>query len=232
MAATPCAGGAMIVVRYADDTVVGWLSDRSDAERFLAELRIRMAKFALELHPGKTRLDRIRQTGRTSRPGRRGAQANRKPSTSARLHPYLFTIEAGRVPASPPYPTGPENSEASGDSKGDLPATLGTRTIAEQGDWLGGVRCEAFLRVPCGAHQRKCPLGVPPPCRRSLATRPAPAEPARSHDVETHGKAGRALAAQAPDISPVARSTLPLKHPRWEPYAGIPHVRFCAGGAQ
>ena len=22
------------------------------------------------------------------------------------------------------------------------------------------------------------------------------------------------------------------KHPRWEPYAGNPHVRFCAGGAQ
>jgi RNA-directed DNA polymerase len=23
-----------------------------------------------------------------------------------------------------------------------------------------------------------------------------------------------------------------VKHPRWEPYAGIPPVRFCAGGAQ
>ena len=23
-----------------------------------------------------------------------------------------------------------------------------------------------------------------------------------------------------------------VKHPRWEPYAGIPHVRFCAGGVQ
>ena len=23
-----------------------------------------------------------------------------------------------------------------------------------------------------------------------------------------------------------------VKHPRWEPYAGKPHVRFCAGGAQ
>ena len=23
-----------------------------------------------------------------------------------------------------------------------------------------------------------------------------------------------------------------VKHPRWEPYAGMPHVRFCAGGAQ
>jgi len=23
-----------------------------------------------------------------------------------------------------------------------------------------------------------------------------------------------------------------VKHPRWEPYAGNPHVRFCAGGAR
>ena len=23
-----------------------------------------------------------------------------------------------------------------------------------------------------------------------------------------------------------------VKYPRWEPYAGNPHVRFCAGGAQ
>ncbi len=23
-----------------------------------------------------------------------------------------------------------------------------------------------------------------------------------------------------------------VNHPRWEPYAGIPHVRFCAGGAR
>ena len=49
------ARGAMIVVRYADDTVVGF-EHRSDAELFLAQLRIRMAEFALELHPEKTRL--------------------------------------------------------------------------------------------------------------------------------------------------------------------------------
>ena len=26
--------------------------------------------------------------------------------------------------------------------------------------------------------------------------------------------------------------TVAVNHPRWEPYAGIPPVRFCAGGAQ
>jgi len=49
------ARGAVIVVRYADDFVVGF-QHRSDAERFLGELRERFAKFNLELHPDKTRL--------------------------------------------------------------------------------------------------------------------------------------------------------------------------------
>ena len=45
----------MIIVRFADDFIVGF-EEREDAERFLAELRERFAKFSLELHPGKTRL--------------------------------------------------------------------------------------------------------------------------------------------------------------------------------
>ena len=42
-------------MRYADDTVVGF-QHRSDAERFLDELRERLKKFGLELHPQKTRI--------------------------------------------------------------------------------------------------------------------------------------------------------------------------------
>ena len=49
------ARGDMVVVRYADDFVVGF-QHRSDAERFLGELGERVAKFNLELHPEKTRL--------------------------------------------------------------------------------------------------------------------------------------------------------------------------------
>ena len=47
--------GDMIVVRYADDTVLGF-EHREDAERFLEDWHDRLAKFALSLHPGKTRL--------------------------------------------------------------------------------------------------------------------------------------------------------------------------------
>jgi RNA-directed DNA polymerase len=49
------ARGDVIVVRYADDFIVGF-QHRADAERFLAELREQFAKFSLALHPEKTRL--------------------------------------------------------------------------------------------------------------------------------------------------------------------------------
>lgn len=49
------ARGDVMVVRYADDGVLGF-EDRAEAERFLRELQERMAQFGLELHPDKTRL--------------------------------------------------------------------------------------------------------------------------------------------------------------------------------
>jgi hypothetical protein len=49
------ATGEVIVVRYADDSVLGF-QYRADAERFLREWKERLQKFGLELHPGKTRL--------------------------------------------------------------------------------------------------------------------------------------------------------------------------------
>ena len=49
------ARGDVVVVRYADDTVVGF-QYHADAVQFLTELRERMRKFSLELHPEKTRL--------------------------------------------------------------------------------------------------------------------------------------------------------------------------------
>ena len=49
------ARGDVIIVRWADDFIVGF-EYRDDAERFLAGLRDRFAKFGLELHPDKTRL--------------------------------------------------------------------------------------------------------------------------------------------------------------------------------
>jgi group II intron reverse transcriptase/maturase len=49
------ATGDVIIVRYADDLVMGF-QHRADAVRFLEQFKERLAKFGLELHPEKTRL--------------------------------------------------------------------------------------------------------------------------------------------------------------------------------
>jgi RNA-directed DNA polymerase len=49
------ATGDMIIVRYADDVVVGF-EHESDARRFWDAMRERLQKFSLSLHPDKTRL--------------------------------------------------------------------------------------------------------------------------------------------------------------------------------
>jgi group II intron reverse transcriptase/maturase len=69
------ARGEVVVVRYADDFVVGF-EHREEACRFLGELRDRLQQFGLELHPDKTRLlpfgrqaDRQWRNGRGEKPG-------------------------------------------------------------------------------------------------------------------------------------------------------------------
>ena len=49
------ATGDMVIVRYADDIVVGF-EHEADGRRFLDMMRERLAEFALTLHPEKTRL--------------------------------------------------------------------------------------------------------------------------------------------------------------------------------
>jgi group II intron reverse transcriptase/maturase len=70
------ARGNVIIVRFADDFTAGF-EYRDDAERFLEGLRERFAKFALELHPGKTRL--IEFGPRAAR--NRAARGEPKPET-------------------------------------------------------------------------------------------------------------------------------------------------------
>ena len=48
------ARGDVVVVRYADDNVLGF-QYQAEADRFLKDFRERLKKFGLELHPDKTR---------------------------------------------------------------------------------------------------------------------------------------------------------------------------------
>jgi len=138
------ATGAMVVVRYADDTVVGF-EHRSDADAFLAQLRIRVAEFALELHPEKTRLIEFgRGPGAT---GRRGGTASRRRSTS-----WALPISArahGRAASCSPGIRGAIGSRRSCWRSGRTSDGVGTRA------WLNRARgwgrwFEASLPItPC-----------------------------------------------------------------------------------
>ena len=80
------AHGDVVIVRYADDFVVGF-QHQSDAERFLEELRERFRRFNLELHAEKTRiLEFGRYRGRaTGEAGRRQAGDLQLPGLHARV---------------------------------------------------------------------------------------------------------------------------------------------------
>ena len=81
------ATGDMIIVRYADDFIVGFQHE-ADARRFLDEIRERMRKFALLLHPR-------RRPGSSSSDALRWktvsvvGSANRRPCNFRRLHLHL-----------------------------------------------------------------------------------------------------------------------------------------------
>jgi RNA-directed DNA polymerase len=70
------ANGDVIVVRYADDSVVGF-EHRQDALAFLDRLRMRMAKFGLSLNEEKTR---VLEFGRYAAERRR-RRGQRRPET-------------------------------------------------------------------------------------------------------------------------------------------------------
>ena len=70
------ASGDVIIVRYADDIIVGF-EHEEEAQRFREELDARLGKFALNLHPEKTRLIEF---GRHA-PKRRRDKGQGKPET-------------------------------------------------------------------------------------------------------------------------------------------------------
>jgi group II intron reverse transcriptase/maturase len=83
------ATGDMIIVRYADDVVVGF-EHEDDARRFLDAMRARLEEFELTLHPDKTRLIEFGRHAAVNRE-RRGLG---KPETFAFLG---FTLICGKT---------------------------------------------------------------------------------------------------------------------------------------
>jgi RNA-directed DNA polymerase len=220
------AKGDMIIVRYADDAVFGFEYE-DDARRFLEAMRERLAAYALSLHPDKTRLIEF---GRFAAPNRE----KRGLGTPETFNFLGFTHICGK-------------SRNGGfllkrKSRGDrMRATLkkvkeGLRArmhqpLNRQGAWLGAVVGGWFnyfavpTNFPTLAAFRHHVANI---WRRALER--------RGQRGRTASKRMEALADEwlpRPKIlHPWPERRFAVKHPRWEPYAGIPHVRFCAGGAQ
>ncbi len=128
------ARGDMIFVRYVDDYIAGF-EHQEDAERFLADLRERLAKFALELKAEKTRLIEFgRHAARN-----RAARGSGKPETfdflgfthaCARTRGGAFQVK--RITISKRMRTKLREVKTELRRRMHLP-------IPEQGRWLGSV---------------------------------------------------------------------------------------------
>jgi group II intron reverse transcriptase/maturase len=220
------ATGDMIVVRYADDFIVGFQHE-SDARRFLDEMRERLGKFALSLHPEKTRLIEF---GRFAAE-RRKWRGLGKPETFNFLG---FTFICGKTRAGKFQIQRKTRRDRMQAKLRKIKETLRRcmhRPIPEQGKWLGRVVRGYFNyhAVPTNA----CALSVfrhhvTNLWRRTLRRR-------SEKDRFTWARMTQLVDAWLPKpiiLHPWPSDRFAVTHPRWEPYAGKSHVRICAGGAR
>jgi RNA-directed DNA polymerase len=220
------ASGDMIIVRYADDLVVGF-EHEADARRFLDEMRERLGKYSLSLHPEKTRLIEFGRHAAANRK-RRGLG---KPETFSFLGFIFISGKSRRGKFQIKRKSRPDRMRAKLQAiKQELRRRM-HQSIPTQGQWLKQVVTGYFNyhAVPTNGralatfHFRVIDLWT-----RTLRR--------RSQKDHTAWERIRRL---ANDFLPKPRILHPwpekrfaVRHPRWEPYALIGPVRFCAGGAQ
>ncbi len=220
------AKGDMIIVRYADDIIVGFQHE-ADARRFLEAMRERLGKFALSLHPDKTRLIEFG----------RYAAANRKQRGLGKPETFDFlgfTFISGKSRKGGFLVLRKTRTDRMRAKLREIKQGLRRRMhrpIGEQGRWLKQVVAGYFqyFAVPTNIRAlhafRYLVIDL---WRRTLRRR-------GQRDRTTWERMKR----RARDFIPKPRVLHPwpsarfaARHPRQEPYAGKPPVRICAGGAQ
>ena len=220
------ATGDMVIVRYADDFIVGFQHE-SDARRFLEAMRERLGKFALSLHSEKTRLIEFGRFAVENRK-RRGLG---KPETFNFLG---FTFICSRTRRDKFQITRKSRRDRMRAKLKEVKDELRRRMhqpIPVQGKWLAQVVSGYFNYHAVPTNIRALSAfrhHVGQLWRRTLARR-------SDRDAMTFERMKRLVDDWLPATRilhpwPVARFA--VRHPRWEPYARIGHVRFCAGGAQ
>jgi group II intron reverse transcriptase/maturase len=220
------AKGEVIIVRYADDIIVGFQHE-ADARRFLEAMRERLGEFALTLHPDKTRLIEFG----------RFAAANRKQRGSGKPETFNFlgfTFISGKSRKGGFLILRKTRADRMRAKLKEIKEGLRRRmhqTIGKQGQWLKQVVTGYFQYFAVPTNTRA--LGafrylVIDLWRRTLRRR-------SQRDRTTWERMKRLVRDFIPALRvlhPSPRDRFAANHPRQEPYAGKPHVRICAGGAQ
>jgi RNA-directed DNA polymerase len=220
------AKGDMIMVRYADDMIFGF-EHEADARRFLEAMRERLREFALTLHPDKTRVIEFGRHAAANRK-RRGLG---KPETFNFLGFTFICGKSRRGKFLLRRKTRRDRMRAKLKAiKQELRQRM-HQPIPVQGKWLRRVVRGYFnyFAVPTN----KEALGafryhVTNLWRRTLRRR-------GQKDRMTWERMTRPANDWLPPpriLHPWPNLRFAVTHPRWEPYALIGHVRFCAGGAQ
>jgi RNA-directed DNA polymerase len=219
------ATGTMIMTRYADDLVIGF-ERKADAIRFLAVMRERFEKFALTLHPEKTRLIEF---GRYAVHNRRQRGLG-KPETFNFLGFTLICTQSRRGHFQIRRKTRRDRMRAKLREIREEMWKRRHHPIPDQGQWLQQVVRGFFNYHAVPTNMRA--LAV---FRKRVIRRWRRALKTRSHrDKTTYDRIEKIAADWLPQpkiLHPWPTVRFAVKHPRWEPYAGKPHVRICPGGA-
>lgn len=219
------AHGEMIIVRYADDIVVGF-QHQADALGFQADLRDRLEAFALSLHPDKTR---VIEFGRFAARDRRRRGLG-QPETFTFLG---FTHICGQSRAGQFLLKRKSRRDRQAAKLGEIRDGLRRRMhwpLAEQRVWVRAVvqGYFAYHAVPTNFRSLTAFLWkVRWLWFRSLRRR-------SQKDGTTWKRFDRVTAVRLPKpriLHPWPQDRFAVKHPRWKPGAVVPHAGFCAGGA-
>ena len=220
------ATGDMIIVRYADDFIVGFQHE-ADARRFLDTMRERLQEFALSLHPEKTRLIEFGRLAVENRK-RRGLG---KPETFTFLGFIFICSKTRRGKFRIKRKSRRDRMRVKLQAiKQELRRRM-HQPIPEQGKWLKQVVTGYFNyhAVPTnGPTLTAFRFHVTNLWRRTLRRR-------SQKDWTIWERAARLANDWLPKpriLHPWPDARFAVRHPRWEPYARIGPVRFCAGGAR
>jgi RNA-directed DNA polymerase len=220
------ATGDMILMRYADDIVVGF-EHEADARRFWDDMRKRFEEFSLSLNPDKTRLIEF---GRFAAE-RRAHRGLGKPETFNFLGFTFICERNSRGQFLVKRTTRRDRMRATLRRIKDELRRRMHQPIPEQGAWLKQVvrGFFAYHAVPTnGAALRAFYYYVKRIWLRTLRRR-------SQKDRFSWQRMHRLAAAWLPQpriLHPYPDKRFAVMHPRWEPCAGIPLARIWAGGGQ